>query len=115
MTVPRWFLIRLMVGGAAALAPYVTIEIDGIRHAVGTGADPRATNFLVQMPVDLCKSRREREFFHAKMYALHRAAGDGDAAQVEALLDDGCGPNMLDAENRTPLHCLLYTSPSPRD
>ena len=87
MTVPRWFLIRLMVGGAAALAPYVTIEIDGIRHAVGTGADPRATNFLVQMPVDLCKSRREREFFHAKMYALHRAAGDGDAAQVEALLE----------------------------
>ena len=44
MTVPRWFLIPLMVGGAAALAPYVTIEIDGIRHAVGTGADPRAIN-----------------------------------------------------------------------
>ena len=43
MTVPRWFLIHLMVGGAAALAPYVTIEIDGIRHAVGTGADPRAS------------------------------------------------------------------------
>ena len=83
MTVPRWFLIHLMVGGAAALAPYVTIEIDGIRHAVGTGADPRASA--------------------AAIYAAHErlqcsGCAPDDGACVEAALEATLSANLSVAE-----------------
>ena len=83
MTVPRWFLIRLMVGGAAALAPYVTIEIDGIRHAVGTGADPRASAAAIYMT-------------HDRLQCSGCAPNDG--ACVKAALEATLSANLSVAE-----------------
>ncbi len=83
MTVPRWFLIRLMVGGAAALAPYVTIEIDGIRHAVGTGADPRASAAAIYMT-------------HDRLQCSGCAPDDG--ACVEAALEATLSANLSVAD-----------------
>ena len=85
--------------------------------AAAARADQAAADALLAAHPDL---KRQLTPVHHQM--LHRHAESGNAAVLEVMLQCGFDPNVPDKDGVTALHraamgghCLLYTSPSPRD